>query len=116
MPSNDFEKDRTGPIKSSYVPPFGLQGQEFSCHVTWDPDYSLSSMNIKLEDGVSFKHIYNVGLDSINSTEEKEVEKLCRKLSLNEMYLLSPHSNPARNHVLFFPLMPILAGVPYSVQ
>ena len=74
MPSNDFEKDRTGPIKSSYVPPFGLQGQEFSCHVTWDHDYSLSSMNIKLEDGVSFKHIYNVGLDSINSTEEKEVE------------------------------------------
>ena len=38
------------PIKSIFVPHYGLQGQHFSCHVTWFPDYELESMNIKLEE------------------------------------------------------------------
>ena len=47
------------PIKSIFVPHYGLQGQHFSCHVTWFPDYELESMNIKLEEGVELSKFCN---------------------------------------------------------
>ena len=61
------------PIKSIFVPPYGLQGQHFSCHVTWFQDYELKSMNIKLEEGVELENIYNIDPTGIDYANDKEV-------------------------------------------
>lgn len=61
------------PIKSIFVPHYGLQGQHFSCHVTWFPDYELESMNIKLEEGVELENIYNIDPTGIDYAYDKEV-------------------------------------------
>jgi len=47
------------PITSAFVPPFGLQGQELSCHVTWDRAYSLQYLRFECEAAVRCLHVYN---------------------------------------------------------
>lgn len=61
------------PIKSIYVPPFGLQGQDFSCHVTWSTEFKLEYVKISLENGLSFKNIYNVEVEGLDSSNEREI-------------------------------------------
>ncbi len=54
-----YENKDSGPLRSIYVPPFGLQGQNFTCHILWDKDYILDWVLIQGETGISFEHIYN---------------------------------------------------------
>lgn len=67
---SNFEK----PVRSIYIPPYGLQGQELSCHLTWDHEYLLDYAKIILGSGVTFKHIYNVDASEIESDTELEVK------------------------------------------
>lgn len=48
------------PITSAFVPPYALQGQEFSCHVTWDKSRPVSSLSLDLSTGLDVVHLYNV--------------------------------------------------------
>ncbi len=47
------------PIRSIYVPPYGLQGQNFSCHILWEPSYNLKVVTIQTGEGVMIENIYN---------------------------------------------------------
>ena len=49
----------SGPIRSIYVPPYGLQGQNFSCHILWEPSYNLKVVTIQTDEAVTVENIYN---------------------------------------------------------
>ncbi len=67
------------PVKSVYVPPYGLQGQEFSSHILWDTDYTLLSISIKLEEGIEFSSVYNA------PAEKMSLESNGQSLRVNEV-------------------------------
>jgi len=52
-------------LKSIFIPEFGNQGQEMSCHVLWGPGARLSECTIELSAGLKIIHIYNVPAVSI---------------------------------------------------
>lgn len=47
------------PIRSVYVPPYGLQGQTFSCHILWESSYNLKVITIQTDEAVTMENIYN---------------------------------------------------------
>ena len=47
------------PIRSIYIPPYGLQGQNFSCHILWEPSYNLRVVVVQTEEAVTVENIYN---------------------------------------------------------
>jgi hypothetical protein len=49
----------SSPIRSIYVPPYGLQGQNFSCHILWEPSYNLKVVRIQTDEAVTVENIYN---------------------------------------------------------
>ena len=53
----------SSPIRSIYIPPYGLQGQNFSCHILWEPSHDLRSVVVQTEEAISVENVYN-------STEE----------------------------------------------
>ena len=64
------------PVKSLYVPPQAIQGEEIPSHILWDAlDYS--SIKVSLPDGVKLKEIYNVNEDKFKvSNGEVVIEKV----------------------------------------
>lgn len=48
------------PLKTAFVPPFALQGQEFSCHLTWNPATPLRRLVLTLGPELELVHLYNV--------------------------------------------------------
>lgn len=47
------------PIRSIYIPPYGLQGQNFSCHILWEPSYLLKMAALQTDENVTVDNIYN---------------------------------------------------------
>jgi hypothetical protein len=47
-------------LKSAFVPPYALQGQEFSCHLTWGESLPLQRLELLLGADLEVVHLYNV--------------------------------------------------------
>ena len=96
---------KRGPIRSIYFPPYGLQGQEFSGHVLWHPEYNLISLQIRLEAGLSFLNLYNVHEDSIIFKDEKneiEISKVIENGYFGFVVSSSILSSPSECATLYF--------------
>jgi hypothetical protein len=62
--------DESNAIRSIFVPPFGIQGQELSCHVMWEREYRIGSLELRLDRGLECIHIYNVEETDFKVEEE----------------------------------------------
>ena len=60
-------------VISVFIPPYGLQGQNFSCHLKWSLAYSVSQISIKIEEGLEFKNFYNVSVGNLSSSAKTEI-------------------------------------------
>ncbi len=56
------------PFKSSFVPPYALQGQEFSCHLTWPTNRRIRGLTLAVSADLEIIHLYN-------SKERKQVDE-----------------------------------------
>ena len=54
--TNNISSD---PIRSIYVPPYGLQGQNFSCHILWESTYDLKAAVLDTDAAVTIENVYN---------------------------------------------------------
>ena len=68
-----------GILKSVFVPPFGLQGQELSCHVTWNRQCRLRELRLSYDKGLRCIHVYNVsekGLSLANGGRSVRISRV----------------------------------------
>lgn len=51
-------------LRSDFLPPYALQGQEFSGHILWEPTAELVDLLLDPGSGIAIKHLYNVDGES----------------------------------------------------